>query len=154
METSISLPLDDDGFLRRECPHCLRQFKWHNGPANEEAEQQPTPPAYYCPLCGQPAGQDSWWTHEQLEYAEGMAAPMVAQAVEEELKSAFKSSRSKSLRIEMTGHMDTPDLPLPLVEQNDMMMVVSPCHSWEPIKVPDDHTGALHCLVCGSAFAI
>ena len=23
----ISLPLDDKGFLRRECPYCIRQFK-------------------------------------------------------------------------------------------------------------------------------
>jgi hypothetical protein len=24
----MSLPLDGDGFLRRECPKCERQFKW------------------------------------------------------------------------------------------------------------------------------
>ncbi len=24
----ISMPLDSDGFLRRECPTCEREFKW------------------------------------------------------------------------------------------------------------------------------
>lgn len=24
---SVQLPLDNDGFLRRECPHCLQEFK-------------------------------------------------------------------------------------------------------------------------------
>ena len=25
---AITLPVDKDGFLRRECPSCKRQFKW------------------------------------------------------------------------------------------------------------------------------
>ena len=37
----VSFPLDSDGFIRRECPHCEREFKWHHGPANEGVEQQP-----------------------------------------------------------------------------------------------------------------
>ncbi|GGT27906.1 hypothetical protein GCM10010271_34830 [Streptomyces kurssanovii] len=43
MEIPMNLPLDNDGFVRRECPHCVSQFKWHHGPANAEAEQQPSP---------------------------------------------------------------------------------------------------------------
>jgi hypothetical protein len=35
-----------------------------------------------------------------------------------------------------------------------MVIVASPCHSYEPVKLPEDHTGPLYCLVCGSAFAV
>lgn len=154
MEIEVSLPLDDDGFIRRECPHCLREFKWHHGPANEEAEQQETPPAYYCPYCGQPAGPDSWWTQEQLDHMQAMAAPRIAEFIGDELKSAFKSSRSKGIRFEMDGQIEAPSTPSPMVETDDMVLVVSPCHSYEPIKVTRGETGPLHCLVCGSAFAL
>ena len=45
MDFQVSLPLDSDGFLRRECPHCMQEFKWHHGPANEEAETANEPAA-------------------------------------------------------------------------------------------------------------
>lgn len=86
----VSVPLDSDGFLRRECPHCRQQFKWHNGPANEEAESQSRPPAYRCPLCGQPAADDSWNTPEQVELFERAAMPVALEAVQEELESMFR----------------------------------------------------------------
>jgi len=154
MDIPITLPLDSDGFLRRECPHCTAQFKWHSGPASEEAEQHPDPPAYYCPLCGQPAGPDSWWTQEQISYAEGAAAPAITQYADELLKDAFKGLNNKYVRIEQTGHLDVPDAPMPLTEPDDMSIIMSPCHSYEPVKVPDNHTGPLHCLICGTAFAV
>ncbi|MFI1064654.1 hypothetical protein ACH4TC_22520 [Streptomyces spororaveus] len=150
----MSLPLDNDGFLRRECPHCVDQFKWHHGPANEEAEQQPSPTTYYCPLCGQPAGPDSWWTREQIDYAKGLMAPAAARMVEQELKATLKQIRSKYVKVDLRGSVENPETPSPLIEPDDMVIVTSPCHSYEPVKVPDDTSGPYHCLVCGQAFAV
>jgi hypothetical protein len=48
VELSIPFPLDDDGFLRRECPTCDREFKWL--PAHDETEATPPPAGgYFCP---------------------------------------------------------------------------------------------------------
>ncbi|OEV27095.1 hypothetical protein AN219_23780 [Streptomyces nanshensis] len=154
MEIPITLPLDNDQFLRRECPHCVRQFKWHYGPANEEAEQNSDPATYHCPLCGQPAGPDSWWTQEQLAYAQGVTAPAAMREVEQGLKDAFKSARSKHVKFDFKGGFNTPDVPAPLTEADDMTIVTSPCHAYEPVKVPEDASGPYHCLVCGQAFAV
>jgi hypothetical protein len=41
---------------------------------------------------------------------------------------------------------------MPLVEPDDMTMIASPCHGFEPVKVADDWTKPLYCLVCGQAF--
>ena len=41
---SVHLPLDKDGFLRRECPHCERQFKQWQGRRDEVQE---SPETYY-----------------------------------------------------------------------------------------------------------
>jgi hypothetical protein len=35
-----------------------------------------------------------------------------------------------------------------------MMIVISPCHSYEPVKVPEATEGPLHCLICGTPFAV
>lgn len=155
MEIPISFPVDRDGFLRRECPHCGKQFKWHNGPANAEAEEHPPPPAYHCPMCGQPAAHDSWWTQEQIAYAEAQAAPSVAQFIEESVDELFKGFKNNQyVRLERSGHADIPDAPAPLVETDDGRIVTSPCHSYEPVKIPDDYAGTIHCLICGAAFAL
>jgi hypothetical protein len=154
MEISVQLPLDSDGFLRRECPHCLQQFKWHSGPANEEAERYPNPVTYYCPFCGQPAGPESWWTQEQINYAEGLAAPAVAREMQHELEQAFKRVKNDYFSIKLTGGFDGPNQPLALTEADDMVVVASPCHAYEPVKVPESHRGPFHCLICGEAFAV
>jgi hypothetical protein len=61
MSIAMSLPLDKDGFLRRECPHCERQFKWWPTAPSEDApeEARNTPEAYFCPYCHEPAPLDA-----------------------------------------------------------------------------------------------
>lgn len=146
----VSLPLDSDGFLRRECPTCEREFKWfsHNDgdPHAEPATQ------YFCPLCGEPSGLDSWWTPAQLDYGLGSAGPDIDRAVQDAVADMFKgvkgftfeSNRSFSLGIEP---------PEPLIEPDDMVMVEPPCHPNEPLKVPEGATERIFCLICGTAFA-
>lgn len=152
-EVSVSIPLDNDGFLRRECPACEQQFKWHDGPANDEAETQQPTETYYCPLCGKPAGPDSWWTQEQLDYAQGVAAPAAMELMTREFDKALNGLKSDLIKVSR-GHVETPDVPMPLVEPDDMVIVASPCHSYEPVKIPEESSGLVFCLVCGAKFAV
>lgn len=150
----ISLPLDRDGFLRRECPRCTREFKWHNGPANEEAEHQPPSETFYCPLCGEPAGPESWWTQAQLRLIENATERVVGEELDDMFKGLERSTRgNRFIEFKAQGG-DVPDPSEPLVEPDDMIIVASPCHKWEPVKIPEDHVGIVHCLICGEAFAI
>lgn len=150
-EVQVSVPLDSDGFLRRECPHCMRQFKWHDGPANEESEQHARPASYSCPLCGQPAADDSWYTPEQLDLIERAAMPFALGIVQDELEGMFRGMKGVEYKRSSEEPADFAD---PLVEPDDMTIVTSPCHDYEPVKVPEDHVGPLYCLICGSAFAV
>jgi len=147
----VDLPLDSDGFLRRECPTCEREFKWFShqeGDSDAEVVDQ-----YFCPLCGVSAGTDSWWTQEQLQYVNGISAPAIDQYVQDSVDKMFKGvkgikfkpNRSFSLGIE------TPDA---LAEPDDMMIAEPPCHPNEPVKVPEEQTSKVHCLVCGTPFAV
>lgn len=155
MDLSIELPLDNDGFLRRECPHCELEFKWHNGPANEEAEQHAAFDTFYCPLCGQPAGPDSWWTQPQLDLIEGAASGQIGRELNDMFDDALKGLRGNGLvKVTTSDRFDEPDAPDPLTEPDDMAIITSPCHSWEPVKVPDEASGPFYCLICGMAFAV
>jgi hypothetical protein len=47
-----------------------------------------------------------------------------------------------------------PAPPEPLVEPADMVLVASPCHPWEPVKVAETWLSPLHCLVCGDPYSV
>lgn len=154
ISVAVSLPLDDDGFLRRECPTCEQEFKWFvHREGSGEAEQVDQ---YSCPMCGEAAGLDSWWTAAQLEYSRGVAAPVVDDAINDMLDEAFKPLRNNEhLKFKRTGRfsLNTP-APAPLIEPNDDMVIIeSPCHPNEPVKLTRVATAHLHCLICGSEFA-
>jgi hypothetical protein len=149
----VSLPLDDHGFLRRECPSCEEEFKWYShseGDPDAELVDQ-----YFCPRCGQAAGTDSWWTPAQLEYVHGAAAPAIDDVINNALDDVFKGLKSnKFLKVERGSQYtsDTPT-PEPLHEPNDMVIVESPCHPNEPVKIPETVTDRVYCLICGTPFA-
>lgn len=147
---SVSLPLDNDGFLRRECPTCERQFKWFShSDGDQDAEHTDQ---YFCPLCGAPADTSQWWTPDQLTHAEATAGPEIERVLQDAFKDAF--SGLKGIRFEPgDSGFDAPTIGV-LVEPDDMVIVEPPCHPNEPIKVPNEAADHLvHCLICGSTFA-
>ncbi|WP_431277137.1 hypothetical protein [Leifsonia poae] len=153
MELSVEYPLDSDGFLRRECPTCEREFKWHHGPTEEAPSDFVYPDVYWCPRCGKSAGHDSWWTQEQVEYSQAAMAVSANDMINEALTDAFKPNRKGLVHVEI-NEVARPGMPDPLVEPDDMMLIAPPCHPWEPVKIPEDATEPYYCLICGSAYAV
>ncbi len=154
METSVQMPLDADGFLRRECPGCLRKFKWFYGETAERPNDVVDPDEYFCPYCGSAAPTDQWWTQEQLDYAVSEASPEITRQAERMIRTEVDKINRRSSFIELEVETSPSLTPPPLVEMNDMVMLASPCHDWEPIKVDESWAEALHCLVCGSTFRV
>lgn len=150
----ISLPLDSDGFLRRECPECERQFKWfpsQPGEQDAEHEEEPEIEAYYCPYCQQPAAPNAWWTKEQLEYAQQVAAAEIVAPRLREFKEDVEGIGTGGLvNFEVT--LSPMARPEPLSEPDDMVRVEFPCHLEEPVKVEEDWEGEVACLVCGIVY--
>ncbi|MFL5694654.1 MAG: TIR domain-containing protein [Ktedonobacteraceae bacterium] len=147
---SLRLPLDDDGFLRRECPHCGRQFKQRAGAADETQE---SPGTYYCPYCSASADADAWFTAQQLEYIQQQAmAEIIGPSLSRLQQQLEQANQSSLLRIEMTSPVPTE--PEPLAECNDMVGLVFPCHVDEPIKVDEHWDQELTCVVCGTRYPV
>jgi hypothetical protein len=162
----MTLPLDSDGFLRRECSSCERQFKWHPSQSQTTAAQaddqlgedlvaaQDEDSAveyYYCPYCGEPAAPTAWWTREQLEYGQALATAEIVAPQLRDLADSLKSLNTRGGMISLKVAMDLPDFsrPEPLTEPDDMVRVDFPCHPEEPIKVEEAWEGEVACLVCG-----
>ena len=152
METSISLPLDD-GFLRRECPACERQFKWFSGDTEDKPLDVPDPDQYYCPYCGEAAAPDTWWTPEQLEYARTTALNAAGRPARSP-RRAWLEALGKTGLVSVSIDGGDAAEPSPLVEPNDMVIVEPPCHSYEPIKVDEDWTAPIHCIICGREYTL
>lgn len=148
-ELSISLPLDEDGFLRRECPTCEREFKWLYT-ESEEDSVKPDGAGYFCPYCAVQAPSNAWWTPAQLERMQAIAAQEV---LGPELKKFGKSiermNRSGGL-ISASFDVDLTKVPDENVEDNSGRRVDFPCHPEEPVKVDEAWTKSVHCLVCGT----
>ncbi len=145
---SLQLPLDKDGFLRRECPHCGRQFKQLRSTHDEMEE---SPEIYYCPYCSASADADNWYTAQQIEYIQQQAIAEIVSPNLYRLQEQIEQVASTDLfRVEM----NVPRLvePEPLMEFNDMIRLASPCHVEEPIKVDEQWNQEVACVMCGTRY--
>jgi endogenous inhibitor of DNA gyrase (YacG/DUF329 family) len=150
MKVRVDFPVDEDHFLRRECPGCGQQFKWHHGRTESRPDDAVDPPRFTCPLCGNPGDHEQWLTQDQQLYLQQVSEFHAQDAINAAMKDAFRGSRG----ITYTPGRSTSPAPTTLHEPNDMLIVEPPCHPWEPIKVPqqDADRGPLYCLVCGESF--
>ena len=134
---SVPVPLDSDGFLRRECPTCEREFKWRPSGDDERAEQ-PDPAGYFCPYCGVQAPTGEWLTKAQVEHLRAIGTRRI-------IGPMFDRFERSGWKVE--GNL--PDEPSELTEDDDMRRVEFECHPLEPLKVLEDRSGPARCLICG-----
>jgi len=170
---NLPFPLDDDGFFRRECPFCRKEFKVllerveltdlaQKGidsfmiELKEETtdldDNEHSGTEFICPYCGQRAPSDSWWTQEQFAYMGIVAKNIMAKIVNENLIRPLKrtsqrpSSGMVSIRFE--GKEMKQQEPWISPEVNDMEKFDLPCCQ-RKIKIEENWLNAVHCFFCG-----
>jgi hypothetical protein len=94
----VTVPLraepDSDGYIDKECPNkeCLFSFKvhlddWKSFVRDEEV---------FCPACGHCAPATSWWTTEQIEWAQKAAVAQFSERLDEAMeRDAISWNRSQ-----------------------------------------------------------
>ena len=171
IKLELSFPLDDEGFFRRECPLCFREFKILPEPGelvswaqqevesyllteSEEAssEQDADMEEFTCPYCGQKATRRSWWTQEQLACVGVVAHNIVARMVNRELIRPLERMshqfRSGPISLQFQGEEMEQHDPWMSPEPNDMQVFELPCCQ-RKIKIAEEWTSAVHCFLCG-----
>jgi hypothetical protein len=129
----MSMPLDSEGFLRRECPTCEREFKWFHTPEEEQGATPVPDGGYFCPYCGVQAETGTWLTKAQAEQVQNIVATQAIRPLVEKY----------GLRFQPPEKLD------PLTEVDDMTRVDFECHPSEPVKVLDEWGRPVRCLICG-----
>ena len=152
---SMPVPLDSDGFMRRECPTCEREFKCIVAQDDDDATPAPDG-GYFCPYCAVQAPPDAWWTKDQIEEATRIVAkeglPEILEQFHQGMEKATRGSKNVSYT-RGSGQLDTPEPREDGTEADDMKRVDFSCHPGDPVKVLDDWDREVHCLICGAAAA-
>ena len=151
----MSIPLDSDGFLRRECPHCELEFKVFVGDEEGEdqtADEEAPVEGYCCPYCGKRAPADAWYTKAQLEVGQAALSSEMDKLIERELGSTMRNlERSSGGLIKASvSSSGATKRPRELEETDDMLRVDFACHPDVPLKVVEDWVTDVHCYICGA----
>ena len=133
---SISMELDEDGYLDRQCPmqNCLATFKV----LGEDWSQKLLETAY-CPFCGGDAPATEWSTSEQNEYLQEAATGHVSTRIN-------KAMRKDTSRVNRRGSTDFISITMKV---NDSPLIVQvPPHAAEPMRLK------IQCSECGFRYAV
>ncbi len=150
----MKVPLDADGFFRRECPNCERQFKQKHTDSNTETPENVSVESYYCPYCYESAPLNSWWTKEQLEYAQQLAFKEVIEPELQNLQRQIESLNRLGNLVKMESRLSHSPESNPLSEKDDMIRTDFPCHPEEPLKIDEAWEQDVACLICGIRYPV
>lgn len=169
---NISFPLDDDNFLRRECPLCHKELKiqieekelidliqksinsflietTEEGDAEQDKDLEIE---FTCPYCGQQSLDEIWWTKEQHAYIEVYASNIMAQIVNKNLidplKRNFRGSNSGAISMRFEGKEMEQQEPWISPEVNDMEVFDLPCCQ-RKMKIDENWIKTVYCFFCG-----
>jgi len=168
------IPLDEEGFLRRQCPFCARQFKIippkdqlvdgsnkceYSYMIEEEGSDETSAPYYeeqvmYCPYCGQSTQVEDWFTDEQRNYFKALLEQEAIEMINEDfikpMKRRSRSALSKGSHFKMEWHELKTKTVQMSPEKNDMRVFVLPCCN-QKIKINDNWQDTVCCVFCGFA---
>lgn len=94
---SVPLPSDEHGYDEKECPNpeCLARFKIHTDDWSNLVPEE----RVFCPVCRHEAASQSWFTPEQVEYAQAIAF----RQVQGQIDRAFTHGARRSQRRPSSG---------------------------------------------------
>src|SRR2546425_5163034 len=155
-EVSIEMkvPLDSDGFIRRECPNCERKFKLKYTDFNIEIPEDTSIESHYCPYCYELASLNSWWTKEQLQYAQQLAFKELVEPELRNLGRQIESLNRLGNLVQMNSSFSHSPEPNSLSEKDDMIQTDFPCHPEEPLKIDGTWEQDVACLICGIRYPV
>ena len=134
----MSFPTDSDGFISQECPSCGQRFKVVFGEGSEE-------PISYCPYCGF-NGNDCWYTQQQVEHIQTVAANVVIAPELKKLERQLKQASKGFLRIDMKSDLQKPSPP-PMEADDSIDIIKFTCCN-ETVKV--NRQERHFCIICGT----
>lgn len=144
----ISMPLDQDGYIGRQCPQCSLSFRM-NG---EDYEALPENPELWCVYCGHHGDHSEFMTAQQRERMMRAVKDLGMQIVAQGFNKAFRrlgqgASRRGSVSFSVS-YKEKPFYPRPLPgideERLARVRICTDCHTH--YAVFGEHR---YCPICG-----
>jgi hypothetical protein len=117
----VSIPLDEDGYLGRQCPSCRQMFRIQS----EDYEALPEDTRLYCVYCGHEDAHSEFLTERQQQRLERVALDMGNQLIDNILGGALRNlarttANNKFLTV---TYRSTPFYPQPLPDIDEEKLV-------------------------------
>lgn len=164
----VNFPIDDQGFFRRECPYCNREFKIHaeqndlqdvqskliesylvdNSNNERENSSDEDIEQLYCPYCGQSAIPQAWWTQDQLKYSRTFIQNIMNEMINKQLIQPMKKRTQNSKILSFKGKELRQNQAWIAPEVDDMQVQHLECCD-KDIKLLDDYSRDFYCFLCG-----
>ncbi|OCA87331.1 hypothetical protein [Pseudobacillus wudalianchiensis] len=142
MKIPVSIRLDDNGLLRKECPFCEREFKVFYNEHTEETQSK-----CYCPHCGLPAPSAEQLTRDQGQHIVDLAKNEFINLVNKEFGRMKQRVKSPYIKVDFKPLEKTD--PRIQIELNDMEEIITSCCN-EPIFLNSPLTWkVIYCHKCG-----
>jgi len=131
----ISIPLDEHGYLGRECPSCQQVFRVHA----RDYDALPDSVMLWCVYCGHHADHSDFMTQQQKDRVMRVASDAAMQMVSDMLDQSFRSMarsarRSKVVKVTYRSKPFYPE-PLPGIDEERLIR-------------------ERRCPVCGTRYAV
>ena len=140
---SISIPLDEDGFMLMQCPHCQGFFKVLSADYESDDVYE-----LWCPLCG--LKDDNFLPAELLELAKAKALNSIIGDFEKQLARIGASTSRQSLmslKVSVDSKREREREVLPAVDAFEKSVCVF-CGRTTKLKPLDKYLGSF-CAFCG-----
>lgn len=168
----VLFPVDNEGYFRRECPYCCKEFKVlleknemediisqledsysldeSSEPKIDDYREQEA--LFTCPYCGQEGDRGSWCTQEQLLYItthlENLAADMLNEQFIRPLKRKFGRKTSGPVSIRFEGKEMEKKKAWMSPEASDMKIFDLLCCG-RKVKIEPEWSKMVYCFFCG-----
>ncbi|KAB1149125.1 hypothetical protein F7R91_04930 [Streptomyces luteolifulvus] len=145
-KVDVSVPLDEDGYLGRQCPECSMSFRM-NG---EDYKALPDDIELWCVYCGHHQEHSEFMTAQQRDRVMRAAGDLGMQIVSQALSDAFRGlSRGSSRRSGFSiSYKEKPFYPRPLpgIDEERLARIRTCAGCQVRYAVFDEHR---FCPVCG-----
>lgn len=143
VQIDMSITLDNDGLLRKECPVCEQQFKVFVEDNIDIDEGY-----YYCPVCGIPSSPNSFFTKEQIAHATDLAYSHMVEQINKSLGGLSRKMRG-SKSVKFTFKPLKKNDPRTIVESSDFDEVVLDCCNEHIFIFSPITYKVIYCPKCG-----
>jgi hypothetical protein len=121
LNVSVSIPLDENGMMGRECLECELYFKLKPGTGIETEH-------CHCPYCDYEGNADTFWTQAQLEYAQSIAMKQAFNKIVkpqlDKLTNSFKqlerNSRNSIIQFKVTTSGNDFRFPIKYYSESEL----------------------------------